>query len=309
MNLSQLRYVKAVAETGSFTLAAERCFVTQPTLSNGIAQFEQELEERLFVRTTRSVSLTPFGQHILPFIDRVLDAQVDLLQETRSFVHPSRMVIRIGTSPLIRGGWLAPMLEAFRKEHPDIELILHEQNMADLYRMLSDELLDFVFGVADTRKASWGTTFLYREPLYYIPRGANYPKSDGTVTFENIAAEPFIMVPNSCGLAQATRALFRNHRRKLNEYQGEALSYQVLEEWAALGLGAAIVPKSKLLSKERKAYVLTNKRGEELTLDFEAVWLKTPQRLVHLQQFTDFLVEYREDLMTAHTARRIHGPE
>lgn len=296
MNLSQLRYVKAVAETGSFTLAAERCCVTQPTLSNGIAQLEQELEERLFTRTTRTVSLTPFGQHILPYIDKVLNAQVDLLQETRSFVHPSRLVIRIGASPLIRGGWLAPMLEAFRKTHPDIEIILHEQNMADLYRMLNDELLDFVFGVVDTRKTAWSTAFLYREPLYYIPRGANHPESEGTVTFESIAGEPFIMVPNSCGLAQATRALFRNHRRKLNEYPGAALSYQVLEEWAVLGLGAAIVPKSKLLSSEHKSYPLTDKKGKELTLDFEAVWLNTPQRPAHLQQFTDFLVEYRENL-------------
>lgn len=65
MNLSQLRYVKAVAETGSFTQAAEQCYVTQPTLSNGIAQLEQEFEERIFVRTTRIVSLTPFGEHIL----------------------------------------------------------------------------------------------------------------------------------------------------------------------------------------------------------------------------------------------------
>ena len=75
MNLSQLRYVKAVAETGSFTLAAERCYVTQPTLSNGIAQLEQEFEERLFARTTRAVTLTPFGERMLPFIDKVLAAR------------------------------------------------------------------------------------------------------------------------------------------------------------------------------------------------------------------------------------------
>jgi DNA-binding transcriptional LysR family regulator len=295
MNLSQLRYVKAVAETGSFTLAADRCHVTQPTLSNGIAQLEQELEDRLFSRTTRSVSLTPFGEHILPFIDKMLDAHVELLRETRSFVRPSRMVIRIGNSPLIGAGWLLPMLEEFRKAHPDIEIILHEQNMADLYQMLKDGLIDFVFGVAETRKASWGTAFLYREPLYYIPRGVNYPESDGGVTFESIASESFVMVPNSCGLTRAIRALFRNYRRKLNEYPGEALSYQVLEDWAALGLGAAIVPKSKLQSSERKTYVLTNNKGNPITLDFEAVWLNPPQRLAHLQQFTDFLVQYRKD--------------
>jgi len=90
MNLSQLRYVKAVADTGSFTHAAERCYVTQPTLSNGIAQLEQEWEERLFTRTTRRVALTPFGHHMLPFIDKMLDAQGALLHETRHFVRPAR---------------------------------------------------------------------------------------------------------------------------------------------------------------------------------------------------------------------------
>lgn len=294
MNLSQLRYVQALAKTGSFTLAAEQCHVTQPTLSNGIAQLEQELEESLFMRTTRTVSLTPFGQHILPFVDKVLSAQTELLHETRNFVHPSRKVIRIGTSPLIRASWLVPMLEKFRKTLPDIEIILHEQNMADLYRMLDDDLLDFVFGIADTRKSSWSTAFLYREPLYYIPRGTKYPEGDESLTFESIAGETFVMVPDVCGLARATRALFRSHRRKLNEYPGEALSYQVLEEWAGLGLGAAILPKSKLLRSERKAYALTDKEGRELTLSFEAIWLNTRQRPDYLQQFAEFLPGYRE---------------
>lgn len=143
MNLTQLRYVKAVAETGSFTLAAEQCHVTQPTLSNGIAQLEQEFEERLFARTTRTVVLTPFGKHILPFIDKVLRAQAELLLETRNFVHPSRAVVRIGTSPLLGANWLAPMLEEFRKMHPDVEIILHEQNMAELYRMLMRDFSTF----------------------------------------------------------------------------------------------------------------------------------------------------------------------
>lgn len=294
MNLSQLRYVKAVAETGSFTLAAERCYVTQPTLSNGIAQLEQEFEERLFTRTTRVVSLTPFGEHILPFIDKVLAAQDELLHESRSFVFPTRAIVRLGISPLLRTGWLAPMLEKFRAAHPEVEIILHEQNMADLYRMLDEELLDFVFGVADTHKSAWESAFLYKEPLCFIPRGANRPAGKTAVNFEDISGEVFVMVPNVCGLARATRALFRSRRRKLHEYPGEALSYQVLEEWAALGLGAAILPKSKLHSPKRGAYALTDKEAKELTLDFQAVWLKTRQHLVPLRLFAKFLAEYQE---------------
>ena len=61
MNLSQLRFTAAVTFHGSFTAAASECCVPQPTLSNGIAQLEAELGERLLLRTTRKVSLTHFG--------------------------------------------------------------------------------------------------------------------------------------------------------------------------------------------------------------------------------------------------------
>lgn len=295
MNLNQLRYVKAVAETGSFTLAAEQCYVTQPTLSNGIAQLELEFEERLFIRTTRTVSLTPFGEHVLPFIHNIIDAQTELMQESRNFVHPSSRIIRIGTSPLIKSGWLAPMIERFRKAHPNIEIILHEQNMEDLYRMLNDELLDFVFGVADSRKATWKSTFLYNEPLYFIPRSSALPHGKNSITLDNVAGETFVMVPNICGLARATRSLFRSQRRKLNEYPGEALSYQVLEEWAMLGLGAAILPKSKLYSTKQKALVLIDKKGKEIMLEFEAIWLNNSQNQTHLLEFEAFLAEYNQE--------------
>lgn len=295
MNLNQLRYAKAVAETGSFTLAAEQCYVTQPTLSNGIAQLEQEMEERIFERTTRAVSLTPFGEHIMPFIDNVLAANDNLLRETRSFVHPTRAAIRIGVSPLVNANWLAAMLEKFREINPEIEAILHEQNMADLYRMLDDRLLDLVFGVADTRKAAWEGTFLYREPLYFIPRGVNYPEGEGAVPFEKISGETFVMVPNVCGLAKATRSLFRSHRRKLSEYSGEAMSYQVLEQWASLGLGAAILPQSKLTASQRKAYAITDKAGNEQFFEFEAVWASSSPRPEHVREFMEFLKNYDKD--------------
>lgn len=292
MNLTQLRYIKAVAESGSFTLAAEQCFVTQPTLSNGIAQAEQELGERLFKRTTRAVALTPFGERLMPFIAKVLEAEAELRQEAASAGRPGPATVRIGTSPLVRGGWLAPLLEEFRQTHLGVEIILHEQNMEDLYRMLDEGLLDFVFGVAGNRKPSWNGAFLYREPLCFIGRGGSALAGQPVVRFEDIADETFVMVPNVCGLAKATRALFRSRRRKLNEYPGEALSYQVLEEWAALGLGAAILPRSKLQAGQSRACALTDKAGRELTLDFEAVWLERldgAQAPAHLRQFAEHL--------------------
>ncbi len=74
MNLQQLRYVQALVEEGSFLAAAARCEVSQPTLSHGIARLEASLGQRIFRRTTRSVSLTAYGQLILPSIIDALNA-------------------------------------------------------------------------------------------------------------------------------------------------------------------------------------------------------------------------------------------
>lgn len=291
MNLNQLRFAATVASTGSFTGAAAECCVTQPTLSNGLAQLERELGERLFVRTTRKVALTSFGEHILPYIQEVLGAQASLLRQTQAFLRPAKQLIRIGTSPLVSANLLGLMIEPFRLRNPDVDVVLREMNMSDLYRMLDDGLLDFVFGVANVHKGPWAAAFLYREPLLFISRGATSDDSSRrlSVQLKDIADETYVMVPDACGLARATRALFRSQRRKLREYSGEAMSYQVLEEWAALGIGAAILPKSKVTATRAASFAITDKSGREITIAFEASWLRTLGPSTHLNEFATHL--------------------
>lgn len=291
MNLNQLRFASAVASTGSFTAAASQCCVTQPTLSNGVAQLESELGERLFVRTTRSVVLTPFGSRLLPYMAEVLRAQATLEHQAHALLHPESHLIRIGTSPLVQPKLLALMLEPFAAQHPNVEIVLREMNMTDLYRMLDAGLLDFVVGVAGMRKGPWATTPLYQEPLLFVPRGATgFGKGrKSSVALAEIASETYVMVPDACGLARATRALFRSHRRKLIEYSGEAMSYQVLEEWAALGIGAAILPGSKITAKGHASYAIQDKSGQPVMIGFEAAWSRDAVGAAHLRDFAQHL--------------------
>jgi DNA-binding transcriptional LysR family regulator len=291
MNLSQLRFASAVASMGSFTAAAAQCCVTQPTLSNGIAQLETELGGRLFLRTTRKVALTPFGKHVLPYINEVLSAQTSLVQQTKAFLTPDKRLIRIGTSPLVSSNVLALMLEPFRVRNPEVEVVLREMNMTDLYRMLDDGLLDFVFGVQNVHKGPWSAAYLYEEPLLFIPRGGAWfsgPRPQ-SVQLKDIANETYVMVPDACGLSRATRALFRSQRRKLLEYSGEAMSYQVLEEWAALGIGAAILPKSKLIASGHASFPIADKAGNAITIAFEATWSHKQSQSSHLLDFAGHL--------------------
>ena len=109
------------------------------------------------------------------------------------------------------------------------------------------------------------------------------------VALKDIADETYVMVPDACGLARATRALFRSHRRKLHEYSGEAMSYQVLEQWAGLGIGAAIMPRSKLSGHAKGAMRILDKAGAEVMLPFEASWRKAPEDGGPVQAFANHL--------------------
>lgn len=79
------------------------------------------------------------------------------------------------------------------------------------------------------------------------------------------------MAPDSCGLSEITRSLLRTTRKEIKEYEGKALSYQVLADWASHGLGSAILPKSKILPHISKQQIF--KSNKPTKISFEAKWL------------------------------------
>jgi DNA-binding transcriptional LysR family regulator len=221
----------------------------------------------------------------------VLNAQAILIRQAQVFIAPDKRLIRIGMSPLVSAHLVGLMIEPFRRQHPDVDVILREMNMQDLHRMLDEARLDFVFGIAEPCKTPGAGAFLYEEPLLFIPAGGAWTKGprEPTIHLKAIADETYVMVPDACGLSRATRALFRSHRRRLREYSGQAMSYQVLEEWAALGIGAAILPQSKVVSSRRAALPITDKAGRTVMIAFEAVWSRTPSKSPHLVDFAQHL--------------------
>src|SRR5262249_20580490 len=132
--------------------------------------------------------------------------------------------------------------------------------------------------------------FLYDEPLVYIPSGAE-PRGElsASVTLKEIANDTYVMVPDACGLSRATRALFRSQRKELREYPGQALSYQVLEDWTTLNVGAAILPKSKVTRNAKAARTIKSKGNEIVRISFEAVWSEERLQSAHLQKFEHHL--------------------
>ena len=144
MNLSQLKYVKAVAETGSFSRASEKCFVTQPSLSNAVAQLEDEFGGRFFFRTTHSVSMTPFGERMMPYVTAVLDAQAELEKTAKSLAQPEQKLARIGFCPLVDLKLISTVIEPFKSANRDVEVVLKECFVDDLRERLELNKIDLL---------------------------------------------------------------------------------------------------------------------------------------------------------------------
>src|ERR1700686_1483896 len=127
MELQQLRYFCAIADTGSFTRAAQQTHVSQPSLSQQIRKLEDELGARLFDRLSRAVQLTELGRSFLPRARAILRD----LEAARSEVVERKMSISgpvsVGVIPTIAPYFLPPILAAFARKYPDARVTVVEE--------------------------------------------------------------------------------------------------------------------------------------------------------------------------------------
>ena len=137
MNLVQLKYLSAVATAGSFSKAAELCHVSQPTISNSIADLEGELGASLFRRTTRFVELTPFGMSIMGYVDNIFSLIVDIEHEAETTRNPQNDVLRIAFSPVVDSPKVMMSFEDHRQRNEGYNFIYKECGVEELESRLA----------------------------------------------------------------------------------------------------------------------------------------------------------------------------
>jgi DNA-binding transcriptional LysR family regulator len=282
--LPTLRYAAAVARLGSFSAAARESGVSQPTVSNAIADLEEALGARLFERSTRKVRMTPAGRVLLPMMHAVLGAVADLEREAQALEAPSRKLLRIGFSQLVGAQRLGMLFEPFGKAHRDVELIYKECSQGDMEGRLEANSVDVVCGTGLGRARNRSRQLLHREALRWVaPNGA---AAGDRVSLREVARYRLVLTDGSCGLAPATREIFARARISIDEYAGQAMTYAVLEEWADLGIGGAILPESQI--RKARSSALEN-NAKPLILTYEAVWRKDLLVAQHTKAFVEYL--------------------
>lgn len=290
MNARQLLFVKAVAETRSFSKAAEICHATQPTLSNAISQLEEELGGKLFSRTTRKVSLTSFGEYLFPFVLSVLNERKELKQAAEAYHNPDHKLIRIGLSPLIDMRLLTQVVKPFQHAHPRVNIFFKECLLDDMAERMNSEQIDFAVLPTNAHQGNHEHCFFYQEPLLYLPQEVGLTEP-GAVQYRigELPEAPVILTGGGCGLNGTLEAIFEDEGVKLKSYPGHALSYPVIEEWASLGIGAGILPRAKVSEDNKRAVPLCLNDGQPATFSYEWSWSPDLQKRQDITEFIEYL--------------------
>jgi len=243
MTITQLQYVLAVAEHKNFTLAAEKCFVTQPTLSMQIQKIEEELNILIFDRTKKPIQLTSIGQKIVEQAKNIVNEAgkiKDIVEYQKGFIGGE---FRIGIIPTIMPTLLPMFLNNFIKKYPKIKLIIEELNTNEIIARLKNGNLDAAIAATPLEDEKIKEIVLYYEPFVaYIPQNfAISQKNEIEVSDLNI--EDILLLQDGHCFRDGILNLCKNQdSNSRNSFQLESGSFETLIKLADEGLGTTLLP-------------------------------------------------------------------
>ncbi|MFH9133911.1 LysR family transcriptional regulator [Streptomyces sp. NPDC017524] len=243
MELQQMRYVIAVAETNNFTRAAQRCLVVQSALSHQIARLEKELGARLFERSSRRVRLTSAGMAFLPAARQCLDAAERAAAEVAAAVGEVRGRLSVGLIPTVAAVDLPSVLRDFHRRHPRARVSLSVGASEDLVEQVRRSEIEVAFlGVPVTvRPRGVQARELARERLIAVVSPAHPLAGESSVDLRRLSSEVFVDLPaKTAGRAQSDLAFAAAGLTR--EVAFEVTNADYLARLVAAGLGVALLP-------------------------------------------------------------------
>lgn len=253
MTITQLQYVLAVAEHKNFTLAAEKCFVTQPTLSMQIQKIEEELNVQIFDRSKKPIQLTDIGQKIVNQAKNIVieaDRIKDIVEHQKGFIGGE---FRLGIIPTIMPTLLPMFLNNFIKKYPKIKLIIEELNTEDIITRLKNGHLDAAIAATPLEDEKIKEIVLYYEPFVaYIPE--NYTISQKSeIEVSDLNLDDILLLQDGHCFRDGILNLCKSQNVSTkNSFQLESGSFETLIKLAEEGLGTTLLPYLHTLDLKEK---------------------------------------------------------
>ena len=244
MNLRDLKYILAVAETRHFGRAAERCFVSQPTLSGQIKKLEDGLGVTIFERTNRSVEVTPIGETILTHARLALEQATAIEQVARAHQDPLAGPLRVGAIPTLSPYLMPLILVPLKRTYPQLKLVLFEELTDHLLARLRNHDLDVALLATPTEDPDLEAIPLFDEP-FWLAHPRNHPIYDtDEITSQDLEKLDLLLLSEGhCLTEQVMEVCHLAERPQTGEMADvRAASLETLLQLVGAGFGCTLVP-------------------------------------------------------------------
>lgn len=307
------KYIYTAYKLGSFTKAAEKLYVTQPTLSMAIKKVEDQLHMPLFYREGKSVTLTPVGKLYIKSIEKIMAIETDLQTEIQDIEQLETGTVRIGGTQYINSCILPPILAQFIQKYPKIDVLLKEQEPSKNLTDLVQGNIDFCCNAGTIDIPNIKKVPLFRDQIYLVvPNAYNQPDwlpweqdLDSPPVLEPKPAPlpaalyqvPLILLAEPSNLRACVKEAYARTQRQpqiVLQTEQQETSLQL----ACAGVGATFVGEQLLRHGKMKSmhiykldspsltrtfYLLTNKKRylSKAASIFMATWIKMAGELYH----------------------------
>ena len=258
LEIKQLEAFVAAAETRSFSEAARRLYLTQPTISVHIKALEQELECSLFLRSKRVVSLTEAGNLLYPYAQRILELRETALLKIRK--HECQ-TISLGASTIPSGYLLPAVLTEFRKQYPDVFFSIRQSDSDQVENMVLDGIVDLGLIGKKSKDPRCLCFPFYSDTLVLALPAAPYylKKLNRTDPLLFLAEEPVILREEGSGTLKAmNRFLSENHLDPENMHViARSNDLEAIKKMIADGLGISVLSSLCVKDMASSGQILT----------------------------------------------------
>jgi LysR family transcriptional regulator, hydrogen peroxide-inducible genes activator len=292
VNLKDLKYLVALADTGHFGKAAERTFVSQPTLSAQLKKLEEYLGVKLVERQPKNVQLTDVGKQVVLRARRMLDDGDEIIALARSNTDPFSGKLKLGLIPTV-GPYLLPrVMMKIRRALPNLGLMLYEYQTEPLLKRVRDGEIDVAILALPAENDGMESRALYQE-AFTVALPSNHPlAAKSTIKVADLKGHTLLLLEDGhCLRDQALEVCSRIDVREAEDFR--ATSLETLRQMVIAGLGITLLPEMAVEAPVTSQRGLTIRQFAKPTPSrtVGAVWRKSSTRAEAIGAVCDVIHE------------------
>lgn len=286
-SISEFQLLSVLAQEMNMRKASERLFVSQPALSQRLQTIEKEWGTKLFIRSQKGLALTPAGEHVIQFVNEVLNKQERVRETVQSLHSGIAGTLKIAVATIVGQNWLPQVLKKYIMKYPQVKISLMTGWSSEMLKCLYDDQvhIGIIRGTPDWKGVK---IHLFNDILYLVDKEINTPEQVRETD------RPFIQFKSDSNYYQEIQDWWMRHFKTPPRRTVVVDQIETCKQMAFNGIGYAILPSITLRGYDKDIFKipLLDDKNEPLKRDTWLLGYESAFQLKQVQAFTELVQEH-----------------